>query len=83
MELSDNLKQWRQKNGQVGAILKKLETRIFCINFCKFECGLNNQNQKVMDEARTRLEKAEAELDDLEESQVSTFLPFFFSFLAP
>merc|ERR1719264_1151576 len=39
VELSQNLKQWRDKN------------------------------EKVMEEAQTRLEKAEAELDELEESQ--------------
>ena len=47
-----------------------------------------NQNcEKVMEEARMRLEKAEAELDELEESQVSTilfsFLKVFTTFLFP
>ena len=48
---------------------KKLETRTFLL----ISAFSNNQIKtvkKVMDEARMRLEKAEAELDDLEESQV-------------
>ena len=72
-ELAGNLKQWREKNGQVVLLSFTWAPRTYSAAQCKIQMVSEQSNKKcgkVMEEARMRLEKAETELDALEESQV-------------
>ena len=72
-ELAGNLKQWREKNGQVVLLSFTWAPKTYCAAQCNIQMVSEQSNikcGKVMEEARMRLEKAETELDALEESQV-------------